>query len=257
MSSDITNKLMHSIARSPSVDTPITQSMLYSNGYSEEQVFSSISGANLLFALNRAREARDLAVSYRGFNVGASVMAFEVEKSQFAFYSGFNIKPEEETEVNVHAEQLALTKIINNIGAVAVITMVVVVGKLQADTQSGHLAHTLHPCGLCRNALTDSGLLNQERTLVVSALPDFRTIEMYSPQSLHRFHETGDSSGIYRVLDLPDMELLKPFEPKDSNKPYRLVENPTENIEEKIWFEKVGLPLFHFSQSGQWPETLT
>lgn len=251
MSAPINNRLEQAFSRLPHIDTRPFGSVLNQEGYSLDQAFLSITGSNLLFALHRAVQARKLAVSYRNFNVGASVMTFKLNPPESVFYTGINIKPEQESVINVHAEQLALQKIKDFGGQV--ITMVAVVGELQADTQSGRLAETLHPCGLCRDKLADSGLLDQKRSLIVSALPDLRTIEMYSPEALNRFHDTQDDSGIFRVNRLPEMELLTPFVPSDTQTPITLRSTPQQDYEEDIWLEAVGIPLVTYSQTGSWP----
>jgi hypothetical protein len=164
--------------------------------------------------------------------------------------SGINIKPYEDSgSVNIHAEQLALKKI-QEYGR-NIITLIAVVGDLQADTQSGSIADTLHPCGLCRDALDASGLVDDERTLVVSALPDLQTLEFYSFGALKKFHEGGQNEGIYTVR-LPELELLTPFEPI-SNEPLKLIDTPEIQAEEDIWEENVELPLLQFRLTGAWP----
>lgn len=250
MSAPINNRLEQAFSRLPGIDTRPFGSVI-NQKYSLDQAFLSITGSNLLFALHRAVLARKLAVSYRDFNVGASVMTFKLNPPESVFYTGINIKPEQESVINVHAEQLALQKIKDFGGQV--ITVVAVVGELQADTQSGRLAETLHPCGLCRDKLTESGLLDQERSLIVSALPDLRTIEMYSPEALTRFHDTQDDSGIFRVNGLPEMELLTPFVPSDTQTPITLRSTAKQDYEEDIWLEAVTIPLFTYSQTGSWP----
>ncbi len=246
----MSHALEKTISRLPRVDSFPFNSALNSGGYEPAQPYLSIFGANVLFALHRAREARELAVSYRKFDVGAAVMSFILNPPTMQVFAGVNIKPEKESVINIHAEQLALQKI-NDFGG-DVITIVAVVGELQEDTQSGRLAETLHPCGLCREKLSESGLIDPARSLVVSALPNLRTIEMYSFEALEQFHTHDDATGIFGV-SLPEMELLKPFKPENPSEPYTLFDTPEQDVEEDIWFNKVELPLAHFRLTGHWP----
>lgn len=250
MTHDISHELEMTISRLPRVDTVPFTSALHADGYELDQAFLSIIGANVLFALHRAREARELAVSYRKFDVGAAVMSFILKPPTMQYFAGVNIKPEKDSAINIHAEQLALQKIKDFGGKV--ITIVAVVGELQEDTQSGRLAETLHPCGLCRKKLYESGLIDPKRSLIASALPDLRTIEMYSFEALEQFHAHNDASGIFGV-SLPEMELLKPFKPENPSVPYALINTPEQDAEEAIWFNEVELPLAHFRLTGHWP----
>jgi cytidine deaminase len=251
MAHEMSHALERTISRLPRVDTLPFNSALNSSGYELDQAFLSILGANVLFSLHRAREARELAVSYRNFDVGAAVMSFILKPPTMQVFAGVNIKPEKESVINIHAEQLALQKIRDFGGDV--ITLIAVVGELQEDTQSGMLAETLHPCGLCREKLATSGLVHPDKSLIVSALPDLRTIEMYSFNALERFHSSNDTSGIFGV-SLPDMEMLTPFAPEDTSQPYTLQESPRQDAEEDIWFNAVELPLLQYRQTGTWPK---
>ncbi len=248
MSLTSNEKLERAISRLPRVDTFPFRSALYDT-YSPQDAFSGLTGANVLLALHRAREARELAVSYRDFNVGAAVMYFCFEPAIMQMVSGINIKPESESVINVHAKQLALQKLKDR-GA-SIISLIAVVGELQADTQSGMLAETLHPCGLCRDKLSESGYVNPTKTLVVSALPDLRTLEFYTFKALSEFHTDGYRDNILSVK-LPEMELLTPFEPK-SQEPYKLVDTPEIQAEEDIWEQNVEMPLLHYRLTGEWP----
>jgi cytidine deaminase len=252
MTRDISNELEKTISRLPQVDTYPFRSVLYEEGYDKEQAYLSVFGANVLLALHRAREAREHAISYRDFTVGAALMAFKLFPATMQIHAGVNIKPEQDSVINVHAEQLALQKIKDFGGDI--ITIVAVVGELQEDTQSGRLAETLHPCGLCREKLDASGLIDQQKSLIVSALPDLRTIEMYSFSALQAFHDSHDTSGIYSVT-LPDLELLRPFTVSDTSTPYSLIDTPESDAEEEIWQREVELPLYHFRHTGQWPNS--
>ncbi len=230
---DINHELQETIAVLPTVDTYPFQSSLNPE-YSAEHLLLSQTGSNILFALNKARRARELAVSYRGFKVGASVMGLKTNPSKLRFMTGVNIKPEEGSVVNVHAEQLALHKLEKD--EFDMVSMVVVVGETQPDQQSGKDMHTLHPCGLCRAKLLDSDIIDPDLTLVVCALPDFKTIEIASLNALKAFHESGDDSGLTRFTFEEDMEILSP--PPEG--PVHLIDTPQSLHEQRVWDEVIG-----------------
>lgn len=234
MSVDVTKHMMETLSRLPQVDTNEFNSMLHPN-YTAEHVALSITPATLLFALNRAREARELAVSWRDFKVGASVVALGLGTPRYQLLTGVNVKPDEESAMNVHAEQSALQKVDDrNYSAVS---MVAVVGETQNDTQSGKKMHTLHPCGLCRNVLANHPCVHPDNTLIVSALPSLRIIEASSLNGLKAFHETGDDSRIH-LIEFPEMEILQPFTPELDKSAVRLAELKDDS--EDLWDSTVG-----------------
>lgn len=250
MSLTTNEKLGRAMSQLPRVDTFPFRSALYQS-YSEQDAFNGVTGANVLLALNRAREARELAVSWRDFKVGAAVVSFCLDPPVMQVLSGINIKPDEDGgSINIHAEQLALQKMKDSGGDV--VPLIAVVGELQPDTQSGMLADTLHPCGLCRDALDSSGFVDDVKTIIVSALPDLRTLEFYSFGALKKFHEESTSQGIYSVR-LPELELLTPFAP-ESYEPHRLQDSPKIRAEEEIWRTAVEFPLLQYRLNGTWPE---
>lgn len=234
---DISKDLERSIAALPQVDTLPFHSRLNPH-YTKEHLLLSQTGANILFALNKARAARELAISYRDFTVGATLVGMKYRPSLLQDITGINIKPEEESAINIHAEQLALTKLEEN--GFESVSMVVVVGETQSDQQSGKAMHTLHPCGICRNILLASPMIDPELTLVVSALPSFKTIEIASLKDLKAFHENGDESGILRAEFATLLDLFKPVTTKE---PIHLVDDDRTLAEERIWTNAIDIPL--------------
>lgn len=196
---DAAQRAQELISRLPKVDSDSFRSALQPE-YSRSNLALSLTPANLLRALHQAREARELAVSYRNFKVGAAAVALGAEPADFQIVVGANIKPEIDSVVNIHAEQVALQKAENR--HYKAISLVAVVGDTQPDQQSGKDMVTLHPCGLCRLALYNSNLIDSEATLIASALPDFSKIELYTPKGLINFHEHHDESGI-NLVELP------------------------------------------------------
>ncbi|MGB4957281.1 MAG: hypothetical protein WBO49_02450 [Candidatus Saccharimonas sp.] len=234
MATDVTKKMMEALSRLPRVDTREFQSQLHPE-YDATHVALSITPATILFALHRAREARDLAVSYRNFTVGASIVALSIGSPRFQLLSGINVKPDEQSMMNVHAEQTALQKVDDR--HYSAVSIVAVVGETQSDQQSGKMMHTLQPCGLCRNILAMHPCIHPENTLIVSALPSLETIEAYSVASLERFHKTGDRSGM-RLFQFPELEILKPFTPGPALSAVRL--SNLESDGEELWDAAVG-----------------
>jgi|GEM_PF-1596551 len=204
---DTTQKMQEALSRLPRTDTYPFSSKLHAE-YDVRHMALSITPANVLLALHRAREAQALAVSYRDFRVGAAAVTLTAGTPGFQIVTGINVKPDQTTSMNVHAEQVALQKVDDR--RFHYVSTLAVVGETQADTQSGHGAATLHPCGLCRSAIAQHPGIDPEHTLLASALPDLRTIELYNLASLQRFHDHGDESEVQR-FDLPDLALLKPF----------------------------------------------
>ena len=239
----VTDEIYTAFSRLPQTQTEKFSSEL-NLVYDAKHFALSMTGANLLFALHRAREARELAVSYRDFRVGAATVALTINRpSRFQIQTGINIKPDKESAVNIHAEQMALR--IAKRRQFNAISIVAVVGETQPDQQSGHDMCTLHPCGLCRDVLADHPLINAKDTLIVSALPSLQTIEISTVDGLKAFHDNGthDTSGIQR-FDLPEMELLKPYSsPNDSA--IVLIDDESTQVEEEIWNSSIGLFLFN------------
>ena len=234
---DITQKLEHGFAGIEAVRSGPFNSHLH-NEYDRQDMLRSIIAPNVLVALHKARMARELAVSYRNFNVGASVVALTKQKAGFHILPGFNVKTNADGPVNVHAEQSALTTA-QSVNA-DMVSIVAVVGETQADQQSGHEMHTLHPCGMCRTQLESSPLVDNDATLIFSALPDLRTIEVSTVNGLHNYHNNTqpDRSGV-TLFELPDLELLKPFITPRSGI-IRLDDSERLVDEDRIWGSSIG-----------------
>ena len=190
-----TDKMKSLLSKLPQLDTIPME--LPNTRLDEADTLSTIHPADILFALHRAREAHKLAVSYRGFDVGAAALALAYGPTRFQLLTGVNIKPDEQSLLNVHAEQSTLRRTMYK--GYEHISLLAVVGNTQHDQQSGHYMHTLHPCGLCRKALRGSRLIDPESTIIVSALPDLRTIEAYNLNQLDTYHDDPDSIELARL----------------------------------------------------------
>ena len=96
----------------------------------------------------RAREAAGFAFSYRGFQVGAAVLAWDGH--HYKVFTGSNIKPEEDGP-KVCAEQVAIGSARSE--GFSLIVALAVAGDPQKDSESGVFPKTLHPCWICRKLL--------------------------------------------------------------------------------------------------------
>ena len=231
---NITQEMQELLSRLPKTDTYPFRSVINPE-YSRQHIALSLTPANLLLAMHRAREAQELAVSYRGFKVGAALVGLSFQPSNFQIMTGVNIKPDEESAMNVHAEQSALQKAHDrNVDAVS---MIVVVGETQSDKQSGHEMHTLHPCGLCRGIMNTNSLVDKNATLIASTLPNFSTIELYSVNEFIHYHETHDDSLLHR-FQLPQLSLFDPID--QTNEPIILQDTAESINDENIWNATIG-----------------
>lgn len=238
---DVTRRTYEAFSRLPDTRSHRATAQLV-EAYTPLEVVLSITPATILFALHRAREAQALAVSYRDFKVGAAIVALSQGRpGRFQILTGINIKPDETSELNGHAEQMALQTAVDH--GFSAVSVVAVVGETQNDQQSGHEMATLHPCGKCRSVLEDHPLITPH-SLIVSALPSFRTIEIATVEGLKAYHadEPNRDMSMVTRFDLPDMEILKPFVPPSDGQPVRLSESDTNAMrrEEDIWNTTIG-----------------
>lgn len=111
-----------------------------------------------------ARIARDAAVNYRNFFVGAAVVARRRGRKTVAYFAGANQMLHKGDPHKCCAEKAAITEAIRC--GYTRIYAVVVVGKLQPDDESGYAGKTLHPCGTCRRMFRELGL--QDDTIVLT-----------------------------------------------------------------------------------------
>lgn len=238
MTMDITEKMERAFAELPGVRVGPYHSRIH-NEYSRDDFLRSIIAPNVLAALHKARAARELAVSYRDFTVGAAIVALTSRNAGFQILPGINAKPDEESSLNMHAEQLAL-RTAKSVGA-NLVSIVAVVGETQADQQSGHEMHTLHPCGKCRTKLADDPMVDNDATLIFSALPDLRTIEVSTIKGFQAYHneEDPDASGV-TLFQLPDLDLLKPFEPPKDAEALVLEDTDRAIEEDRLWTASIG-----------------
>ncbi len=233
----ITENMERAFAELPSIRTGPYYSELYDE-YDYGSFLRSMIAPNVLFALHKARKAQELAVSYRDFKVGSAIVGLSRRNAGFLMSPGINAKTNEDGPLNMHAEQLAL-RTAEAMGA-DMLSIVAVVGETQTDQQSGHEMHTLHPCGLCRGKLAVHPMIDNNATLIFSAIPDLRTIEAGTVNDLLAYHddENPDKSRI-TLFEFPDLEMLTPFVPP-ADGIVRLADNQKNNEEERLWNGSIG-----------------
>lgn len=239
-----TERLQRTISRLPLTASGEGYSYLHPDA-SDWQVDQHLNPANLLYALHLASDARGLAVSHRRFDVASAIFAYNQSPNRYQFLTGVNIKPEPETEVNIHAEQQAFQMARDR--GFAAVRFVVVVGETQNDTQSGHTMCTLHPCGLCRNFMEESPMVDNTNTLIVSALPDLRTLELFNINRLKRYHEDKDFEAGMRI-DVPDLDLLKAAA---IGNPVKLVDTDKDVKENRVWTNLIFTALQEFREQNK------
>ena len=121
--------------------------------------------------ITAAAFARDNAVSYRNFKVGAAIMSKEPNQAsgEYSIYSGHNYKPEPAEQEGIAkrcAEKMALEQALAN--HTNFIPAIISVSD-KISTGSDSQAHdALHPCNECRamiRQLKKEGLLSGERII--------------------------------------------------------------------------------------------
>jgi cytidine deaminase len=140
--------------------------------------------------LDLSRQAVDrIAHSYRGFNVGAAMLAQDTQGGRIGTYFGGNFTPYQGAEWNC-AEKRALTSIrergFDRVLAIAV------AGPPYTDSVSGVESPTCQPCHRCRGMLTESEMVSED-TLVASTNLREDVFELNTLASLIRQHETGET----------------------------------------------------------------
>lgn len=159
----------------------------------------------LIITLLGAEKARQHADSYRQFLVGAAAVAYFYGprgRRSLNFMHGANVKPIQGSDViNVHAEQMVMAGIQASKapGESVYVPVMAVVGDLQPDQQSGEETLTLHPCGVCRDAFHQPDTPVDERTVFVTANPDFTVVEWFSLAALAKVHNGDGHQGIGRA----------------------------------------------------------
>lgn len=130
------------------------------------------------FLVDRAREARDEAVSYRDFHVGAVLLAATGDLRFVGVIEAANTKPTPASD-KVCAEKRLFGRARKK-GYVEPVGLVVC-GELNADHGSDLESPTLHPCLECREIIPDN-------TLIMSVRPDKDAFELKTGRELKVLH---------------------------------------------------------------------
>src|SRR5687768_14678056 len=133
---------------------------------------------NLVYLIRAAKQASAKASSWRDFNVGAAAMAYDLSRGRIGFLLGYNFKPVNPGEVNIHAEQIVIAKARYH-GLDRIFSMAVW-GKEQPDQQSDILSATLHPCGRCREMMRTEAPEITPETVILSGNADFSVCEIFT-----------------------------------------------------------------------------
>jgi len=119
--------------------------------------------------ISRAQEASQYANSYRDFQVGSAVLAFNPQATEpansYHVFVGANLKPAKDGP-KVCAEQIAIGSAIAN--GYSVIIALAVTGERQPDSKSGLNPPTLHPCWECRTLLRDMPQVSDDTFIITT-----------------------------------------------------------------------------------------
>lgn len=134
--------------------------------------------------IQHAFDARAKARSYRGFRVGATVLAYDAKRlASYRFYSGYNIKLTSDGQKTC-AEQMAVLAALS--AGYQRIIAIGVVGPNQPDGESGKITPTLQPCGGCRRFLSSLPGIVAPDTLIITAPPPLEGDDI-PPESVHEY----------------------------------------------------------------------
>lgn len=197
-------------------------------------------GDFVLGLLHETSEFRSRAASYRGFDVAAGAWC-KGEGNTYGRVLGHNVKLDGTDYVNIHAEDMVTTKAEDaNLGRIAVLA---VIGPIQEDHASGLEMDTLHPCGRCRDRLAASPLID-EKTLFVTARPDFTVIQLASLSAIRAAHNGGGSEEI-RTFTFPETPRI--LQPRDMPNEWRPNVAPVEveEVDCTDYDSTIGLYLSH------------
>ncbi len=145
----------------------------------------------LVFAAERARNAATLAQSWRNFNVGATAAMYNYSTGRFGYLDGYNVKPSKEGGLNLHAEQIALSKGRSN-SLNRLVGIAIYADPNDEDSNPNRL-NTLPPCDRCINMMTSAPEVD-DRTLILGTNQDLSLCELYTFGSL-----TGKESAFFKL----------------------------------------------------------
>lgn len=161
------------------------------------------------YMAEEAREMAQMAQHYRGFKVGAIVMAVSTRgatKGSLGIFRGANqnLAPGS-NPTKVCAEQVALQKASHH--RFDTVIGMWVSGPVQPDTQSGLVTPTLHTCGEDRTVMKNLPSIKAD-TLVGSIHPDKDEIELYRHEVFQVMHASPGSI-IPKSFDDPGLGTMR------------------------------------------------
>lgn len=147
------------------------------------------------YMVSQVREAADeFARSYRGFKVGAMVLAVAPDEAKMGWFFGANSKPRPDS-IKQCAEQHALSKATAN-GYEQAVGMIIS-GPNNQDHGSGLEPPTLHPCETCRDIFRGSDLVAED-TLIMTVSPDEDRYELMLERELQALHGESLELPVYK-----------------------------------------------------------
>lgn len=136
----------------------------------------------LVNAAYRARQANELALSWRNYRVGASAYMCNFQTGYFGYLDGFNVKPQSGQEgLNLHAEQIAVAK--GRLKGLNRLMGIAVYADPFNDDANPNKNITLRVCSRCVGMFEIAPEVD-ERTLILGTNPDFTKCELYTFGSL-------------------------------------------------------------------------
>jgi len=160
--------------------------------------------------------AKEIAVSYRDFKVGAigTALTQKMENGDdiIRSFSGTNIKRSKDDPLDVHAEEAVLSKAER---AKVIVSSLAIYGDNQPDDESGLFFPALPPCSRrCLPLMLKSPAMH-EKTVITGLSSDRKTIMLYGVRELLNAYESGRPDSLTTVeLSAPLVEFGK--EPESS-----------------------------------------
>ena len=223
---DVHDKMMRLASQPVPLHDVVGESALGGHTFERFQL-----GDLVLQLLLETAEFRDRAMSYRDFNVAAG--AWCLDYPRYGRMLGYNVKVDDTDLVNIHAEDLVTEKAAAE--GFQEISILAVIGPTQEDHASGKHTETLHPCGRCRGRLAQSELVS-DRTLVVTARPDFTVVELASLSDIVGLHQDGDKRDMttFRFDQTPAILRPRLWEPGQDAVPRRVEEIDSSDYDSSI-----------------------
>ncbi len=179
-------------------------------GYQPVEVaIGAING--LIAQIRKAKSAAGMAWSWRGYRVGAAGIAFDFERRIYGSFVGANIKPAQDSPMNIHAEQMVIAKA--RFHKLPSIIALAVWGDPNDTDSNPNGAKTRRPCLRCDHMFIEEPEVS-DRTLILSSNQDFTACEFYTVRELHDFYLNNESG---QLTDVPIYDLSDSMNDSDYN----------------------------------------